>query len=54
MMNLNFSTETAETKALAAEIETIKRKIRLIDTIAGITISTLIVFTTFVLPMLIR
>ena len=54
MMNLNFSTENAKTKALATEIETIKRKIRLMDTIAGVTISALTVFVAFILPTLVH
>lgn len=54
MMNLNFSTENAKTKALAAKIETIKRKIRLMDTIAGVTISALTVFVAFILPTLVH
>lgn len=54
MINLNLSSETAETKALAAKIESTKRKIRCMDTIASIIVSTLVVFVAFVIPILIH
>lgn len=54
MTNFNLSTETAETRRLEQEIKKAEKHIKTLDTIAGITITILMIFTAVILPIIAR
>ena len=54
MTNFNLSTETAETHRLEQEIKKAEKRIKTLDTIAGTTITILMIFTAVILPIIAR